>query len=389
MQRRPRRRWPRRWRRARRPSRARRRRAGAASRRSAARGSPSARAPGRAAAPSAGSAASRARPGASRSRCAGSRSWCRWPSAASSSSASSSTVSAPRRASASATAHPDDAAADDRGVVHRRACYAAVSSRGARGEVGLVDERGDHARLAVGLGMPLDAEREAALGVLERLGQLVVVRPAGDARARRRRRRRPGGGARACRGCASPAARAASEPSARRTGWSLPSNVPRLRRWSWWPRCSGRSCTSVPPRATFITCMPRQMPRNGMSRSIARVASASSNSSRSGAALVGLGVRLLAVGGRVDVAPAGQDQAVEQRRACGRARPSAAGRARSITAMPPARLHGVHVAARAAAPHRRPRRRTARARARGRGRSRRGRPSFRHGIRPPRMCSVP
>ena len=189
---------------------------------------------------------------------------------------------------------------------------ARLSCAVARVLAGLLDERGDHARLAVGLGVPLDAEREAALGVLERLGQLVVGRPAADREAVADRRRRPGGGARACR--AAPRRRRARRASRRRgaRGGRCPRTCRGVRRWSWWPRCSGRSCTSVPPRATFITCMPRQMPRNGMSRSIARVASASSKWSRSGRLSSVSGCGVLAVGDGVDVAPAGQDQAVEQ-----------------------------------------------------------------------------
>ena len=79
--------------------------------------------------------------------------------------------------------------------------------------------------LLVGLRMPLDAEREAAVGRLEGLGQLVDRRPAGDLEAL----------ADAVDGLVvvglgavgtSPAARAASEPSCRRTSWSAPSKEP-------------------------------------------------------------------------------------------------------------------------------------------------------------------
>ena len=34
----------------------------------------------------------------------------------------------------------------------------------------------------------------------------------------------------------------------RRTSWSAPSNEPRARRWSWWPKRSGRCWCSVPPQ---------------------------------------------------------------------------------------------------------------------------------------------
>ncbi len=45
---------------------------------------------------------------------------------------------------------------------------------------------------------------------------------------------------------------------------------------------SGRCWSSVPPKATLSSCMPRQMPSTGMSRSTARRVSASSTWSRSG-----------------------------------------------------------------------------------------------------------
>ena len=83
----------------------------------------------------------------------------------------------------------------------------------------------------------------------------------------------------------------------------------RARRCTW----LGMSCTSVPPIATFSTCMPRQIARKGMplgdrgarQRDLERVA----------AGLGGLerGVRRLAVQRRVDVAAAGQHQAVDAR----------------------------------------------------------------------------
>ena len=44
----------------------------------------------------------------------------------------------------------------------------------------------------------------------------------------------------------------------------------------------GQVLVSVPPRATFSSCMPRQMPSSGMSRSSARARSAISKRSRSG-----------------------------------------------------------------------------------------------------------
>src|SRR3954451_2876684 len=44
----------------------------------------------------------------------------------------------------------------------------------------LLDEGGDESAALIGLGMPLDAERETAVGALDGLGQLVERRAAGD-----------------------------------------------------------------------------------------------------------------------------------------------------------------------------------------------------------------
>ena len=109
----------------------------------------------------------------------------------------------------------------------------------------------------------------------------------------------------------SPQARAASDPGASRTSWSAPSNEPRWRRWSPWPTSSGRCWISVPPRATFMSCIPRQMPSSGRSSSSARRASGISAASRSGFVPVVQRCALGAVAGRVDVRAAGQDQPVE------------------------------------------------------------------------------
>src|SRR4051794_18309537 len=45
---------------------------------------------------------------------------------------------------------------------------------------GLLDEGGDESAALIGFGMPLDAERETAVGVLDGLGQLVEGGAAGD-----------------------------------------------------------------------------------------------------------------------------------------------------------------------------------------------------------------
>ena len=48
------------------------------------------------------------------------------------------------------------------------------------------------------------------------------------------------------------------------------------------PEVVGQVLDERAPRATLRSCMPRQIPRNGMSRSIARLTRASSKASRSG-----------------------------------------------------------------------------------------------------------
>ena len=110
----------------------------------------------------------------------------------------------------------------------------------------------------------------------------------------------------------SPAARAASVPSSRRTSWSAPSNEPITRRCSPWPKCSGRCWRSVPPRATLISCIPRQIPSTGSSRSIARVHERDLERVALGHRVDRLGVRLLAVERGIDVGAAGEHEPVDQ-----------------------------------------------------------------------------
>ena len=109
----------------------------------------------------------------------------------------------------------------------------------------------------------------------------------------------------------SPAAAAASESGTRRTSWSASSKLPGTRRWSSWPKVSGRCWNSVPPKATLRTCMPRQTPSTGMSISVARRTSAISNASRSLVQPLVSGWGCGAVGRRVHVDAAGDDEAVD------------------------------------------------------------------------------
>ena len=67
-----------------------------------------------------------------------------------------------------------------------------------------------------------------------------------------------------------PASAARREPGSRRTSCQTGSSEVSETRWP------DMSCLSVPPRATLISCMPRQMPRTGMLRPNTRSKSASS-----------------------------------------------------------------------------------------------------------------
>ena len=109
----------------------------------------------------------------------------------------------------------------------------------------------------------------------------------------------------------SPHARAANDPGASRTSWSALSNEPSARRWSVWPTSSGRCWISVPPRATFISCIPRQIPSTGRSRSSARSEQGDLGAVAVGARVGGLRVARRRRRARVDVGAAGQHQPVE------------------------------------------------------------------------------
>ena len=110
---------------------------------------------------------------------------------------------------------------------------------------------------------------------------------------------------------------------------------------------SGRCWSSVPPQATLSSCMPRQMPSTGMSRSSAACASASSKRSRSGQVprVSGAAARR---SWRVDV---GRRRRGSARRAGRAARPAprrAASSGGSTAPAPPAALHRQRVSARRA-----------------------------------------
>ena len=89
-------------------------------------------------------------------------------------------------------------------------------------------------------------------------------------------------------------------------------NSPATARCSSCPTTSGRCWTRSPPRATFRTSTPRQIASTGRSRASAAVRSASSPRSRAGLVPLVVGIRLRAVGLRLQVVAAGEDEPVER-----------------------------------------------------------------------------
>ena len=120
---------------------------------------------------------------------------------------------------------------------------------------------------------------------------------------------RPGGGSTARRRDASPRIDESLVPSFTSTGCS--EKRPSSSRWPSCPTDSGRCWTRSPPRSTFSSWNPRQIASVGTSRSSARSSSASSPASRWSCAGSVCRVTLGAIGGRVDVDPAREDDAVE------------------------------------------------------------------------------
>ena len=86
---------------------------------------------------------------------------------------------------------------------------------------------------------------------------------------------------------------------------------PGVWRCSSLPTASGRCCTRRSAQATFRISIPRQIPSRGISRSSAPRARASSKRSRSGQVPRRLRMRARAVGRRVEVGAAAEDQRVE------------------------------------------------------------------------------
>ena len=193
--------------------------------------------------------------------------------------------------------------------------------------------------------MPLHAEHEPAVRRLDRLREVVDRREAGDLEAARRRRPRPDDGGTWSLWSSSPAASAASEPGGQPDvvvgvveASRIAAVVARGR-----PRRAGAGSASR-RSATLISCMPRQMPSTGMSRSIARRASASSARSRSGTVclVIGMTARRRRATGRCRRRRRGSGR--RSRRAPGPGCSSRAGSGGIISAMPPARWIAVDVA---------------------------------------------
>ena len=202
------------------------------------------------------------------------------------------------------------------------------------------DERADHGAREVGLRVPLHAEHEAPIGwparhsiasgssssvetplttqpLPEPVDALVMV------------------GLVAC--ISSPAARPRACPRPAATSCSAPSKEPSTRRCSSWPKCSGRCCSSVPPQRDVDQLHAPADPqhrqvaldRRARERDLERVAL--------GHRVDRLGVRLLAVGGGVDVGAAGEHQPVDQIQRLLRVLGQTRGRAGASAPSPPAR----------------------------------------------------
>ena len=74
-------------------------------------------------------------------------------------------------------------------------------------------------------------------------------------------------------------------------------------------RCPSRCCVSLPPKATFRTCMPRQMARTGISAESAYSSTRNSKFIQLGPELQArIGVRLLPVSAGVDIRPAREQE---------------------------------------------------------------------------------
>ena len=177
-------------------------------------------------------------------------------------------------------------------------------------------------------------------------GSSSSVGPAGHRRAPRRRGRRPGGDGTSWRDAPPrPRARRAIRPAGARRGRRRRS-CPSTRRWCSWPSSSGRCWCSVPPRATFMICIPRQMPeqRQVALQRAPRRARSRTRRARGSVSIVS-GMRLGAVGRRVDVGAAREHEPVERSSASSGSATSA-GSGTSSSAVAPARWTGVDVAAR-------------------------------------------
>ena len=232
-------------------------------------------------------------------------------------------------------------------AVHRRgAPFRTVAPR-------LVHQRLEEARVLACLGVPEDADREALALELERLDAAVLVvrdRPqplaeAGVALVVVRLDGRP---------LAEQAARAACRARSRRRGRRSAGDSPCGPSCPTW---SGRCWIRSPPSATFSTCEPRQIASTGRSRSSAAVQERELGAVALGHDPVRLGMRVLAVELGIEIGAAGEDQAVERRRASPRRPRRRAARAAPgrRPARPPARSR------RGRAPSAGPRRRTSRA----------------------------
>ena len=174
-------------------------------------------------------------------------------------------------------------------------------------------QRGDHPAGSSSSGCRQHAEGERRSGRRPPRRSVVQLRPGRRPQPVADVARRPGGGSARTsallrrRPRARPAIRVRAARRGRRTSPGVPA-------WSSWPSTSGRCCSSVPPRATLSTCIPRQTPRSGSPASSAARTSARSNWSRTAGTGTVRGSAGLAVAGRVRSSAAPLTiSAVEQR----------------------------------------------------------------------------
>ena len=196
---------------------------------------------------------------------------------------------------------------------------------------------------AVRLRVPLDAEDECPRPASRSPRETVEARCPADHEALAELVDAPGDGGTCVTCVASPAARRGERAVGEHDLVVGPVEAdPITRLCSSWPTTSGRCWTSVPPHATLMSCMPRQMPSTGMSPLDRGRAPARSRPRRAAGTRVDRQrVGVVAVGGRVDVRAAREHQPVDRGPVRQPGRSTSAASGGIITASAPARCSAV------------------------------------------------